>query len=158
MWSHRQELVSGAPAQDLFAVLSDVGSWPEWNSGLEHAELSGPFAEGAPGLMVMPGGQRLAFRLSWVSVNEGFEDATEVPEAGIVVYVRHSLEPLVDGRTRVVYQCTIDGPGADEAGPQIGAAVTADFPEVMAALSARAAVRAGGLRGTGLDGLDRTGP
>jgi hypothetical protein len=32
----------------------------------------------------------------------------------------------------------IDGPAADEVGPDLGPAITADFPEVMAALSARA--------------------
>jgi len=34
----------------------------------------------------------------------------------------------------VVYRMEITGSGADEAGPQIGPGITADWPETMAAL------------------------
>jgi hypothetical protein len=56
----------------------------------------------------------------------------------VVVRVRHSLEALAAGGTRITYRATVEGPPADALGPEIGTAVTADFPEVMAALAARA--------------------
>jgi hypothetical protein len=37
-----------------------------------------------------------------------------------------------------VYRATVDGPNAERLGPDIGPQVTADFPEVLAALKARA--------------------
>ena len=48
------------------------------------------------------------------------------------------FERLADGRCRVVYRATVDGPNAEQLGPDIGPQVTADFPEVLAALKARA--------------------
>jgi len=43
-----------------------------------------------------------------------------------------------EGGTRITYTATIDGIGADAVGPTIGPAITADFPEVLAALITRA--------------------
>jgi hypothetical protein len=66
----------------------------------------------------------------------GFEDETEVPETGVLVRVRHVLQPLADRHTRISYTCVVDGP--NEIGAEIGAAVSADFADVIAALAARA--------------------
>jgi hypothetical protein len=88
--------------------------------------------------MVIPDQGSLPFRLAWVGEGRGFEDETEVPGAEVVVRVRHSLEPLAAGGTRITYRATVEGPAADALGPEIGPAVTADFPEVIAALAARA--------------------
>jgi hypothetical protein len=54
------------------------------------------------------------------------------------VRVRHTIEPLDGGRSRVVYRATVDGPNAEEHGPEIGEQVTADFPSVLTSLKARA--------------------
>jgi hypothetical protein len=48
--------------------------------------------------------------------------------------VSHELHPLPEGGTRVTYAITVQGPEADTLGPL----VTADFPEVLAALKALA--------------------
>ena len=56
----------------------------------------------------------------------------------MLVRVRHSLEPLATGGTRITYRATVEGPASNTMGPEIGPAVTADFPDVMAALAARA--------------------
>ena len=53
----------------------------------------------------------------------------------------HRLERLDGGGTRVTYRMEITGPAADEMGPQVGPAITADFPETMAALVALALAR-----------------
>jgi hypothetical protein len=87
--------------------------------------------------MKIPGEEPLEFRLVQVGP-DGFEDETPMPGAGITVRVRHQIEPLASGRSRVVYRATADGPNAEKLGPQIGPQVTADFPAVLAALKARA--------------------
>ncbi len=138
MWTYEHTVDTRAGAGAVFALFSDVTSWPEWNAGVERVELDGPFQEGATGTMHMPGGESLAFRLSWVEEDGGFEDETPVPDAGVVVRVRHELLPSPAGGTRIRYRCVIDGPSVDEAGPAVGAMVTGDFADVMAALSARA--------------------
>ena len=44
-------------------------------------------------------------------------------------------EPAAAGRTRIIYRTEITGPAAGQAGPQLGPAITADFPDVLAALA-----------------------
>jgi hypothetical protein len=55
-------------------------------------------------------------------------DETRVGD--LVVTVAHKIEPASAGRTRITYAVEAKGPDAAE----IGAAVSADFPEVLAAL------------------------
>ena len=138
MWTYEHSIETSASATRIFAMFEDVGSWPEWNPGVERMELNGPFAAGTTGTMFMPGQDPLAFRLIWVAQGQGFEDETEIPDAGIVVRVRHSLEQLEDGGSRITYAAKIDGPAADAVGPGIGPAISADFPQVMTALAMRA--------------------
>lgn len=125
---------AASPAQ-VFAVLADPGRWPEWNAGVLRIDMHGPFAEGTAAAMVFPDGTALPFRFTWVEWDKGFEDTTEIADAGATVRVRHELMSIAGG-TRIVYRCEVDGP--DEAAAEIGQAVTADFAEVIAALGARA--------------------
>jgi hypothetical protein len=134
MWSSTHILETTAPAAKLFAQWKDTDTWPDWNEGVDHIVLDGPFAAGTTGRMLMPGGDELAFTLSWVEEGTGFEDETPVPDANVVVQVRHYLEPTPAGQTRIIYATSIDGPAADEIGPSLGQTITADFPRVMAAL------------------------
>ena len=45
-----------------------------------------------------------------------------------------SLPRLRTGRTAVVYRTEISGPAAAAVGPELGPAITADFPDVLTAL------------------------
>jgi hypothetical protein len=138
MWTCEHSLETRAGAEAIFEILRDTGRWREWNAGVERIDLDGPFATGSTGVMVIPDQGSLRFRLAWVGEGRGFEDETEIPGADVVVRVRHSLEPLAAGGTRITYRATVEGPAADTLGSEIGPAVSADFPEVMAALAARA--------------------
>jgi hypothetical protein len=138
MWTFEHSQTTSAGIADVFALLSDVARWPEWNGGVESASLDGPFVVGARGVMAMPGQEPLSFRLIWVDPQEGFEDETDLPEAGVVVRVRHTVEALPEGGARITYVATIEGAAADVVGPEIGPAITADFPIVIAALAERA--------------------
>jgi uncharacterized protein YndB with AHSA1/START domain len=137
MWTAEYSIDINASPEAIFGLFADVGRWPEWNAGTDWVELDGPFDVGTTGRMKVPDQDPLAFRLIAVGPR-GFEDETAVPDAGIVVRVRHAIEPRVDGATRVVYRATIDGPRADELGPEIGPQISADFPDVLAALKERA--------------------
>jgi hypothetical protein len=138
MWTDEHSLSTSATIAEIFPMLSDVAGWPEWNEGVESVTLDGPFAEGTRGVMAIPGQEPLSFRLIWVDPQKGFEDETLVPEAGVVVRVRHIVESLPEGGSRITYRATIDGAAADVVGPQIGPGITADFPSVIAALAERA--------------------
>ena len=138
MWSFEHSVETPAGVEGIFEILSDTGRWSEWNGGVERIELDGPFETGTAGVMVLAGGDSLRFRLAWVGENQGFEDETPIPGEQALVRVRHALVPLPAGDTRITYRATVEGADAERVGPQIGPAVTADFPEVMAALAARA--------------------
>lgn len=77
--------------------------------------------------------------LADVVENERFVD--EARMNGVVLRTMHHVQPLGDGRVRLVYRMEITGDGADEIGPRIGPAITADWPVTLRAL-ARAAGKA----------------
>jgi hypothetical protein len=79
-----------------------------------------------------PAGQDpVRLRVAEATVNHGFVDEARID--GLVLRTTHHIEAA-----RVVYRMDITGPGADEIGPQIGPAITADWPDTMAALVRRA--------------------
>jgi hypothetical protein len=137
MWTYTHSVVARASIEVVHSLFEDVARWPEWNAGTEWVRLDGPFAVGTAGTMKVPDQEPLQFRLIAVGP-DGFEDETEVPDAGIVVRVRHSIEPVDAAAVRITYRATIDGPAADAVGPVIGPDITADFPEVLVALASRA--------------------
>jgi uncharacterized protein YndB with AHSA1/START domain len=136
MWAYEHSVDSGAGAPAIWAVWADVPGWPGWNAGVEKIEIDGPFAPGTRFRMAAPGEETIEMQLADVVQHELF---TDVMDAGdFVVTTVHRLEPLTGGGTRVVYRTEITGPAAAEVGPQLGPAITADFPDVLAALVRRA--------------------
>src|ERR1700682_2167599 len=100
MWTYEHSVEAAASPETICEILRDTGRWPEWNRGVERIDLDGPFATGTSGVMVIPDQGSLSFRLAWVGEGQGFEDETEIPEAQVLVRVRHSLEPLAGGGAR----------------------------------------------------------
>ena len=135
MWAKEYVGRSAARAEQVFAVLADAERWPEWNEGVRSLQMNGPFAAGTTAVMVLPDETALPFTFTWVEQDAGYEDLTEVPDAGVRVRVRHELSP-VEGGTQITYRCEVDGP--DEVAGAVGAAVSEDFDDVIASLAARA--------------------
>jgi hypothetical protein len=100
--------------------------------------LEGPFTTGSTFLMTPPGEQTLRSQLVDVRAPEGFSDLTELD--GLQVTVHHRLHRLPTG-TRITYRMEITGDQADSVGPEIGPAISGDFPQVIAALIALAEQR-----------------
>ena len=76
-----------------------------------------------------------------LTIAEAVEPEMFVDEArlgDLVVRTTHRLERLNGSRARVVYAMEISGPEADTLGPQIGPEISADFPQILAALVERA--------------------
>jgi uncharacterized protein YndB with AHSA1/START domain len=135
MWVREYTGQSSASPERLFDVLADAAAWSEWNPGVAGIDMDGPFEAGTTATMRLSDDTVLPFRLVWVEAGRGFEDETPVPDAGVVVRVLHELTPLENG-TRITYRCIAEGP--EQAVAEVGAAVSADFPDVIAALAARA--------------------
>jgi hypothetical protein len=63
---------------------------------------------------------------------ERFVDEADLGD--VVVRTTHRVARLERERSRIVYAMEITGPEADSLGPHIGPEISADFPEVLAAL------------------------
>ena len=132
MWEYEHSVGTTVPAEALWRHWSDVAAWPAWNEGIEKIEIDGPFQAGTGFVMTPPGAEPIPMRLTEVVPGELFTD--EMDGGEFVVRTVHRLEPAGDGQTRITYRTEISGPAADQIGPELGPAITADFPDVLAAL------------------------
>jgi uncharacterized protein YndB with AHSA1/START domain len=133
MWEYEYSVVSVASGAALWRCWSDMAAWPAWNYGIEKIEVDGPFQVGTTFTMTPPGDDPIPMRLTEIVPGELFTD--EMDGGDFVVRTAHRLAPAADGRTRITYRTEITGPAADTIGPELGPAITADFPDVLAALA-----------------------
>ncbi len=131
-WHKEYSIETRASAEVLWSLFRNVSGWKHWNAGIESIELDGPFADGTWFTMKPPGQEALRSQLIDVRQNEGFVDETRMGD--LLVQVAHRIQRIGPDRTRVVY--SIEASGTDA--PEIGAAISSDFPEVLAALAAQA--------------------
>jgi Polyketide cyclase / dehydrase and lipid transport len=128
VWRTAFSAETAAAPDAIWSIFRDVPGWKNWNAGIAHIEIDGPFAAGTWFTMQPPGEAPLRCKLVEVRDNACFVDETRVGD--LVVTVAHNVESVSSGRTRITYAVEAKGPDAAE----IGAAVSADFPEVLAAL------------------------
>jgi hypothetical protein len=60
----------------------------------------------------------------------------ELDAGDFVVRTVHALRPNGAGGSTITYRTEFHGPAADQAGAEMGPAITADFPDVVAGLVA----------------------
>jgi uncharacterized protein YndB with AHSA1/START domain len=131
MWEYEHSVETTAAPEAVWRLWSDMAGWPAWNDGIAEITVDGPFAVGTSFTMTPPGEEPISMRLTRVSPGSEFVD--EMAGDGLVVTTVHRIDPLPAG-CRVVYRTEITGDAAAEVGPMI----TADFPDVLAALVATA--------------------
>jgi uncharacterized protein YndB with AHSA1/START domain len=136
MWTTEYTQSGDVTAEALWQLLSDVNSWGSWNDGIETIALDGPLAVGATFRMKPPGEDELTSTIAELEENRLLTDVTDLGD--LVVRVAHRLTPLAGGGTAVTYAVQVSGTAADSQAEEVGKAVSADFPEVMAALLAAA--------------------
>jgi hypothetical protein len=83
--------------------------------------------------MTPPGDEPVRMRLAEIVPGELFTDEMDVGD--FIVRTVHRLERAAGGRTRIIYRTEITGPAAGQARPELGPAITADFPEVLASVA-----------------------
>ncbi|QDG87512.1 SRPBCC family protein [Pseudarthrobacter sp. NIBRBAC000502770] len=132
MWEYEHSIETNATPEAIWRLWSDVENWGAWNGEIEKTEINGPFAEGTQILMTPPGDDPIPLVIAEAVENERFVD--EARFGGLLLRTTHRIDAAGGDRIRVVYRMEISGDGADEAGPQIGPGITADWPETMAAL------------------------
>src|SRR5262245_31714994 len=128
-WQTEYAIETSATAETIWRIFRDVPGWKGWNAGIEQIAIDGPFVAGTWFTMKPPGEEALRSQLIDVRENVCFVDETRVGD--LAIKVAHRIEPLGSARTRIVYAVDARGPQASEIGP----AVSADFPEVLASLA-----------------------
>lgn len=143
MWDYEHCAETSAAPEAVWRRWADVATWPEWNADIEEVRLDGPFAAGSVITMTPKGQDPVVLRIveavpivesvpAGAGATASFTD--EADFGGTLIRTQHRVERLGDGRSRIVYRTEITGPEADTLGPEIGPAITADFPETIAAL------------------------
>ncbi|GAB3988582.1 SRPBCC family protein [Actinoallomurus acanthiterrae] len=132
MWEYQHTAETAAAPETVWRLWADVPGWQTWNAEIEKVEIDGPFAVGSRITMTPPGDEPVVLDLVQVEEHTLFVDQMDAGD--FTVTTVHRIEPLGDGRIRIVYRTEIDGPAADQVGPQLGPAITGDFPETVAAL------------------------
>jgi hypothetical protein len=143
MWEFEHSEEGKATKSSLWALYSDVTTWPQWDKGIEWIRLDGEFKEGTPGTIKPLGQDQLPFRLTEVVVDGGFSDETEIPGAGVTIRFRHTIESVGEGRCKITHRVSIFGPGADAVAPGIGPEMAKGVPETMRSLLRMAQERRG---------------
>ena len=136
MWEYEYSLETSATPEALWHHWADMPAWPHWNDGIETIDVEGPFEVGTAFTMTPPGDEPIRMRLVEIKPGESFTD--EMDAGDFVVRTEHRLERGAGGLTTIVYRTEITGEAAGHVGPQLGPQITADFPEVLAALAKRA--------------------
>ncbi|MEU7859162.1 hypothetical protein [Nonomuraea sp. NPDC049141] len=136
MWTYEHSVETNAMPEAIWRLWADVENWGAWNADIESIQISGTFAAGAEIVMTPAGEDPVHLRVAEATVDELFVDEARID--GLLLRTVHRLDRGERLRTRVVYRMEITGAAADELGPQIGPAVTADWPATMAALVERA--------------------
>lgn len=140
VWSHEHTAETALAPEQIWAVLSDIDHWAVWDTSLETVELLGPFAVGTEVAMTPTGQDQIRSVIVEIVENERYGDRTVFGD--VTLQFSHHLIRRPDGGTHLRHRLEITGPGADQTGPELGPAITADFPEAMEALIRQAAAAA----------------
>jgi uncharacterized protein YndB with AHSA1/START domain len=141
MWTRDYSLATDLAAQDLWELLGDVEGWVRWNDGIESLTVDGPVALGTTFQMTPPGEEAVTSTIVALEPGWLLTDLTELD--GLSIRVEHRLDPLPGGGTTVTYRVQVSGAVPEEVAQEVGVAVSADFPEVIASLVAAARTGSG---------------
>lgn len=122
----RTATTTATPAA-VWALWSDIGSWPGWDPGVQQVVLEGHFAQGAVGTMMLTGDVPATFVLEVVEPGARYLDRLSVGD--LIIRIDHEVRAVGDG-AEVTVRTTIEGPGAEDLGPMVVDAT----PQAIAAL------------------------
>jgi Polyketide cyclase / dehydrase and lipid transport len=137
MWVHEHTTETATSPEAIWRILRELDQWATWDTSMEWVRLQGPFQVGAQVTMKPKGQDPITSVVVEASEHRRYADQTDLGE--VTLGFSHTLQPLEGGGTRVTHRLELTGPAADRLGPELGPAITEDFPEAMEALLARAA-------------------
>lgn len=104
----KQTTIAASPAA-VWAVLADIGSWPEWTPTFESVEVAHErLATGSVVTIKQPGRRRMRYRVS--RVQEGRSFCWGRSSGGVTQSADHVLEPTDQDSCRLTLSFTMSGP------------------------------------------------
>ena len=137
MWVHEHSAQTALSPEAVWRVLRDLDDWASWDTSMESVRLQALFAVGSEVVMTPKDQDPITSVIVDAVENERYADETSLH--GVTLRFSHTLLPLAGGGTRVIHRLEITGEHAARVGPELGPAITQDFPEAMDALLERAA-------------------
>jgi Polyketide cyclase / dehydrase and lipid transport len=132
MWTYQHSETVNASPSVIWPLYADVSQWPSWDEQMERVDLDGPFIAGTAGVMHIANVGPVPFVFTVVEPNARFANVSDLN--GVSITFDHTL--VADGnRTVITHAVTIDGPAADQVGPQMGPSMTSDIPDSMASVA-----------------------
>lgn len=110
MWEfeHTIEVAEVTPVQ-VWARYTDTATWHEWNPGILHVALDGPFAAGTIRTTTFLDQAPLHSTITEATENTGFTEETTLPGVATVRSI-HRLSPRPGGGTLITHRMEMDGP------------------------------------------------
>lgn len=137
-WTCEHTEHTSASPESVWALWSDVTSWPVWDGDVKHVTLEGPFAVGTKGTLKPEGGPKVRFEITDVQPPEGFADVARLP----LCRMRFEHSAVREGdRTRVTHRVAISGPATPLFSRVLGRGIARGLPETVKALARLAAER-----------------
>jgi uncharacterized protein YndB with AHSA1/START domain len=96
-----------AEPAEVWKVWTDVSRWPEWDVSKEIARLDGPFQPGVSGWAKQRGNLGGSFTIT--AVEDGRRWVTECPMPMGQVVFDHLIEPVAEGRVRLIKRVEVQG-------------------------------------------------
>ena len=130
-WEFEHSIVTNARKEYIWALYSNVESWPLWDHGIEDTSLNGEFREGTHGKIKPEGQGFLSYKITLADPDKGFSDETVIDDLGGTIKFIHTFSDLQNGKTRLTNNVTILFPDKEEMEKEIGKGITSGVPQTM---------------------------
>ena len=130
-WEFEHSILTNARKEEIWALYSNVESWPLWDHGIEDVSLEGEFKEGAHGKIKPEGQGFLSYKITLADPDKGFSDETVIDDLMATIKFIHTFSSLPDGKVRLTNHIMILCPGKEEIEKEIGDGISSGVPKTM---------------------------
>jgi uncharacterized protein YndB with AHSA1/START domain len=135
MWEFEHSVEAPVARERVWALWTDVSSWPSWNPGAGYAALDGPLIEGATGTVHAAGGPTSTLKV--LAIEPGRRFVTEASERLVRLRFEHELTDVEEGQLRITHRVRMTGPATPVLRHTIGTRLERSIPAALEALVAR---------------------
>lgn len=131
-WEFEHSIETNARKEEIWALYSNIESWPLWDQGIESVSLEGEFKDGAQGKIKLVGQGLLSYRITMADPNKGFSNETVIYGLNATVKFLHTFSDMLDGKIMLINHVTVACPDNELIENEIGEGITSGIPNTMA--------------------------